>query len=147
MTAIPVWLTSGNGPFACTLTPQSVASDGTLSDGTLVTLTGSLDDVQFNSSPQLEDISPMSTSRANMVRIKESNSMTLVEILKSNGVNLLPAAATSADVFKVVLTRGPQAYTFFGRRGAFTDHPVNGKSTASLTLEMIDPGTSNPTYA
>ena len=53
MTAIPVWLTSGNGPFACTLTPQSVASDGTLSDGTLVTLTGSLDDVQFNSSPQL----------------------------------------------------------------------------------------------
>ncbi len=147
MSAIPVWLTAGNGPFSCVLTPQTVATDGTLSDGTTVALTGVLDDIQFNANPQLEDIRPMSSVRSNMVRIAENNSMTLVEVLKSSGTNILAAQAAASDVFKVVLTRGAQAYTFYGRRGTFSDHPVNGKSTASLTLEMVDPGAANPSYA
>jgi hypothetical protein len=148
MTAIPVWLTTGNGPFTVVLTPQTVSTtDGTLSDGTTVALTGVLDDIQFASNPQLEDISPMSTTRSNMVRIKENNSVTMTEIMKSAGTNILAAQAAASDVFKVVITRGAQAYTFYGRRGAFTDHPVNGKSAAQLTLEMVDTGAANPGYA
>jgi len=147
MTALPPWLTTGNGPFACTLTPQTVASDGTLSDGTLVTLTGTLDDIEFNNNPERENIKPMSTKRPNYVPISDDPSWTLVEILKSNGVNLLRNANYNSDYFKLVVTSGAQAATFYGLRGPYTEQIRNGKSTARLRLLPVDIGGPNPAIA
>ncbi len=144
MAAITPWLTTGNGPFAVTLTPQTVAADGTLSDGTLVTLTGTVDDIEFNNDPTNENIKPMSTLRANYVNTSDDPSWTLVEILKSNGVNLLPAANYASDVFKLVVTRGAQVATYYGRRGPYGERIQNGKSTARLTLQPVDIGSANP---
>lgn len=147
MTAIPVWLTSGSGPFSVTLTPQTRASDGTLSDGTLVTLTGTLDDIEFENNPKNENIKPMSTRRANYVPVEDDPSWTLVELLKSNGTNLLATANYTADYFKLVVTRGGQAYTHYGVRGPYSESIKNGKSVARLVLQPVDIGSANPAYA
>lgn len=147
MAAIPVWLTAGNGPFSVALTPQTIASDGTLSDGSSATLTGVLDDIEFSNNPVLENIRPMSSRRANHVSIEENPTLTLVEIMKATGTNILAAQNFASDVFKVVFTRGAQAYTYYGRRGAYNERVVNGKSTARLTLEAVDIAAANPGYA
>jgi hypothetical protein len=145
MAAIPIWWTSGNGPFTVSITPQTIASDGTLSDGTLVALTGSIDDVEFGNDPTNENIKPMSTRRANFVGIEESPRVTLVEILKSSGVNILSAANYTSDVFKVIIVRGAQTITYYGRRAAYSERMMNGKSTSRLSFDPVDIGTANPT--
>lgn len=147
MTAIPVWLTAGGGPFTVTITPQTVASDGTLSDGTLAALTGSVETLRFTNSPNQEELSPMSSRRGNMVNTKEMPSMVLEELLKSSGTNILAATNYAFDVVKVNWTRGAQAYVFFGRRGEFDDGVTSGRSTCRLVIGPVDIGSANPTYA
>lgn len=148
MAQVPVWCL-GRHVTVCSITPQSVASDGTLSDGSASSLVGSIDSVSLTSQPETEEVSAMTTTRANNVIIKNATSVTLVEILKSSGTNILAAAVTGAngDYFKVILTRGAQTWTFYGLRGAYSEDLQRGKSTASLTLEMVDPNAANPTYA
>lgn len=141
MAAIPVWLTSGGGPFTAIIVPQTVSTtDGTLSDGTTVALTGVLDDIEFSNNPILENIRPMSSTKANHVLIEDNVSMTLVEIMKSVGTNILAAQNAAAGVFKVTFTRGAQAYVYYGRRGAYNERVANGKSVTRLTLEQVDAG-------
>lgn len=146
MTAIPVWLL-GQHVSACAITPQSVAANGTLSAGAASSLVGSLDGIELDSTPELEEISPITTSRLNNVVVKSGTRITLTEILKSNGTNILPAAAVAADYFYVAITRGGQSWAFYGARGTYTESIQRGKSVASLTLEMVDIGSANPTYS
>lgn len=143
---LPVWFTAGNGPFSVTITPQTEAADGTLTPGTTKTLTGSIDDVEFDSNPTLENIKPISTRRANYVNIEEDNSFTLVEILKGNGENILAALASTADVFVIAVTRGAQAFSFTGRRGQYNEGLKNGKSVGRLQVRQVDTGVANPSY-
>lgn len=146
MTAIPVWLT-GRHVTACALIPQTVAANGTLSAGASSSLVGSLDGIEIDSTPEEEEISPMTTTRRNPVNIKEGTRFTVTEILKSNGTNLLAAAATAADYFQITLTRGGQSWSAYVKRGAYTESLQRGKSTASLTLETVDISGTNPTYS
>lgn len=145
MPSVPTWLT-GKHVSSCSITPQSVASDGTLSDGTLASLTGTLDEITLESSPELEEISPMDTTRNNNVLIKDSFRVTLVQILKSGSANILAAAVTGSSVFKIIITRGIHTWTFYGQRSAYTESIRRGRSTASATFEMVDPGQANPAY-
>lgn len=147
MATVPLWLTAGNGPFTVVMTPQSVGTDGTLSDGTSVALTGVLDDISFANNPTLDNIRPMSLKRANNVLIEDNPSITLVEIMKSAGTNILAAQNAASLYFKVVFTRGAQAYTYYGIRGAYGEQVANGKSLATLTLEAVETGAANPGYA
>jgi hypothetical protein len=146
MTAIPTWL-RGNHTSVCSITPQSVASDGTLSDGATSSLVGSIDGISINTTAELEEISPMTTTRHNNVIIKSGTSLSLTEILKSNGTNILAAASSVADVFRVNITRGPQSWAFYGVRSTYTEDLQKGKSVGVLTLEMVDINSANPTYA
>lgn len=146
MAQVPLWAI-GRHVTVCSLTPQTVGADGTLSDGASTSLVGSLDGVEFSSNPEVEEISPITTTRANDVLVKDRTEITLVEILKHTGTNILAAAVTSATYFKVIITRGAQTWTFYGLRGAYSESLQRGKSTASLTLTMVDPNTTNPAYA
>lgn len=145
MPSVPTWLT-GRHVTTCSITPQTVAANGTLTAGTSSSLVGTLDEITLDSTPELEEISPMDTLFQNNVILKNATRITLTQILKSNGTNLLTAAANAADVFAVVITRGGQTWTFYGTRGAYSEGLRRGRSTCSLTLEMIDITTANPTY-
>lgn len=148
MVSIPVWLV-GKHVTAVTLTPQSVASDGTITDTTPVaTMVGHVDEVTISMRSENEEISPMNTTRLNHVQLKVGTTITIHEILKSNGTNYLATAATGATaVFKVLVTRGGQGFTFYGLLESYEEGLRRGKSTGSMTLAMLDISAANPAYA
>jgi hypothetical protein len=142
---IPDWFTTGNGPFAVTLTPGTRdAGTGVFTPGTTVPLTGVLDDVMFGGDVIKDNIRPMSRKKANHVIVEEDSDITLVEILKYGTRSLLFAAVYTADYFKVVVTLGLDVWTFYGSRGFPVTSPKNGKSTVSVTFSQIDIGDPNP---
>jgi hypothetical protein len=145
MTAIPVWL-KGSNVTACAIVPQTVASDGTLSAGASSNLVGSIDSISVQSTAELEEISPMTTTRRNMVPIKTGTTITLVEILKSNGTNLLAAVAYAATYVQVSLTRGGQAFSFYGVVADYNEDLQRGKSVGTMVIDMVDISSTNPTY-
>lgn len=145
MAAIPVWLT-GRHTTACAIVPQTVAADGTLSAGASSNLVGSIDGISIRSASELEEISPMTTTRSNMVPIKVGTTISLTEVLKSNGANLLAAVAYAATYVQVTLTRGGQSFAFYGVIGEYSEDLQRGKSVGVLSVEMVDIGSSNPTY-
>ena len=144
MVAIPVWLT-GQHVTACAIIPQTVSS-GTFTPGSSKNLVGSIDGIEIDSTPELEEISPITTTRLNHVVLKSGTRITLTEILQSSGEKMLAAAAVAADYFQVTLTRGGQAWSFYGARGSYNESLQRGRSVASLTVEMVDIGSANPTY-
>lgn len=144
MPTIPVWAIGQQ--VAITLTPQTVASGGALTDGTPVTLTGHIREGSLETSTDLEEISPMDALRRNMVPTTVGTRVTLTELLVKNGTNLIAAAAAVGSYFKVVITRGAQAFTFYGVLAGYREQYQRGALTGELTLEMIDPGTANPAY-
>lgn len=146
MASIPVWLT-GKHVTACAVVPQSVATNGTLTPGSSTSLVGSLDEISLNSSPETEEISHLGATYANTVLIRRKQQVTLTEILKSNGTNILAATATAYDVVQVNLTRGAQSWSFYGIVTGYREDIRRGKSTAVMTLDMVDPNTTNPTYS
>jgi hypothetical protein len=150
MPSIPLWLTAVNGPFAVVLTPQTVnASTGALTDGTPSTLTSVIAEagVEIDHSPELRDIRGATSLRANNVIVGVSTRITLNLLLKSAGTNDVATAIQSSDYYKCVITRGAQAWTFYGVRAGYTESISRDAGTATLTLEMIDPGQANPSYA
>lgn len=146
--AIPAWLTSGNGPFAVTLTPGTrTPTTGAFSPGTLVTMTGELDDIAFDGDVVTENIRPMNRRKANHVIIEDDSNITLFELLKYEGVNILAAQVYGSDYFKIIITRGAQGWTFYGVRGFPRETIRNGKSVTAVTFSQIDVGDPNPAYA
>lgn len=146
MATIPGWLT-GKGVTAVTITPQTVNNQtGGLTDTTAVPLVGHLDGVAIRTRVTNEEISPMDAVRENYVPIQTGSSFELTEVLKAIGINLLAPAANASLYQKVVLTRGAQTYLFYGIVESYTETIVRGKSVAVLTVQMIDPGSFNPTY-
>lgn len=143
--AIPPWLVTGNGPFGCTITPHTAAAGGALSPvGSALTLENDLDDVEVTFTDDLENIKPMSKIGANNVGTNEDFEVTLIEIYKDDGSNILPPVAVY-KYFHVVLTLGDETpWEFWGRRNGFRISPKNGKSTFQLGLKRIETGTTNP---
>lgn len=145
--AIPLWFTTSQGPFAIVLTPLSVnLSTGALTPGTPVTLTADVDQIRLRSTPRKREISGLAATRENDVITKERTEVTLAEILKFAGTNKLAAQVMAGKYFQLDITRGAQAWSFQGIRGDYDEDLVDDKSLANLTLTMIDPGTTNPTY-
>lgn len=150
MATIPLWLRGrdipGGGTF--TITPQSVnASTGVLSNAASATsMVGHWDDVAIDSTPETEEISSADATRQNDVILKERTEITITEILKRAGTNILAAAFTGYDYFYVTLTRGGQTWGFYGLRGAYNESISKGKSTGRGVFTMVDPATGNPTY-
>jgi len=147
MTALPVWL-RGQNVTVCAITPQTVASDGTLSAGSTSSLVGTIDTISIRSTIEAEEISPMTTTRTNMVPIKVGTTIVLTEILKSSGTNILAGVGYGATSYAYfALTRGAQSFGFYGLITDYSEEISKGKSTGVMTLEMVDPGSANPVYA
>jgi hypothetical protein len=148
MPTLPVFLVNSAGPFSAVITPQTVTA-GVLADTTPVaTMTASLDDVSLDYTATTEDISAMTSGRRNPVITERGTSMTVGEILKTSGSNLLAAAAVAGDYFKIVFTRGAQAWTGYFLLTGYSEKPNGkGKTVGTATFESVDPGTANPTYA
>lgn len=146
--SMPLWLVNSVGPFSVVITPQTVTG-GVLADTTPVaTMTASLDDLSFSYKPTTEDISAMTSGRANPVITSRSSSMSVGEIIKTSGSNLLAAAAVAGDYFKIVFTRGAQSWTGYFLLTGYDEKPNGkGKTVGSATFETIDNGSANPTYA
>jgi hypothetical protein len=147
MPDIPNWLV-GRHVTACTLTPQTNTA-GTLADTTPVaTMFGHVDEIDIDGTKTTENIKPMNTIRRNMVTIDVGTQMTVTEILKSSGTNLLPQAWNgSPEYFKLLVTRGAQGHTFYALMTSCREQLRHGKSVAVATFEMVDTGSANPAYA
>ena len=155
MAKIPMWLI-GRAITTCSLTPCTLGSDGTLTEGTGATLIGRLDEVQVASRNTLENISPMDCRQANNVITESDTTFTLTEIMQnaSNASvdNVLSLMAYGYDYAKVVLARDGKTYTFYGVVGDYGETIRKGKCTATLSLHQVAisngiNGTSAPSYS
>lgn len=146
--ALPKWLTGPGGLYAIVVTPQT-NTNGTLADTTPVaTLTGNLKRIGINGSKTVENIMAMDAGRRNNVVLDVGTEITLVEILKYNGTNLLATAYWgSSDYHKVAITRGGQAYTFYGVYQSYDETLEHGESVGVGVFVMVDNGAANPGYA
>ena len=147
MPDIPAFLT-GRNVTACTITPQT-NTNGTLADTTPVaTMFGHVDEITMSGTKTRENIKAMNTTRRNMVPLDVGTTITVTEILKYSGTNLLATAwAGSSEYHKILLTRGAQSWTFYGLYVDYEEQLRPGKSTGTAVFEMVDPATANPAYA
>lgn len=148
MPTMPLWLVNSVGPFTVVITPQTVSA-GVLSDTTPVaTMTASLDDVSIDYTASTENISAMTSGKRNPVVTERGFSMSVGEIIKTSGSNLLAAAASAGDYFKIVFTRGAQAWTGYFLLTAYSEKPSGkGKTVGTATFETMDDGATNVAYA
>lgn len=150
MAKIPTWLL-GKHATTINIIPQTVAADGTLTAGTSAPLIGYLDSIEYNLTPETEDIQAMDKRAGNKVIVTDTFGIVLTEILKTNDVgatptNILANLASLGDYFSFVCTRGGRTFTFFGLRGAYKENINRGKSTGALNIDYVDAGVTNPTY-
>lgn len=146
MPTIPNWLTGPGGSYAVTVTPYT-NTNGTLATTTPVqTITTTVDTIRVAAHTRLEEISAMTSTRENNVPIQVGTQITLTEILKASGTNGLAQFANAFSYGLVAITRGAQAWSFAGVQESYDEDLQRGKSTGTLVMNMIDPGTANPTY-
>lgn len=152
MSQLPIFLI-GRNVSAVTLTLLAVAADGTLSDSTAYTLTGVIDEVEYNGQTSLESIPHLTSARDHMVAVQTDDSITLVEVLQaasSSAYNLLATAFFSAsDYARVAITRGSGSWTFTALMESYEETLQRGKTVGRLVLRQTDLGnaTANPSYA
>lgn len=145
---------------AFTVTPQTVAGDGTLADGTSASLAGLWDTLEISMAPETEEISAADASNTHNVLLKNNYTCRITTLLRSAaGTGLVnPLASilsnTANEVFKIVVTRksdltagaGTAVWTFYGLKTGYDETLNKGRSTGVASFAMIDPGTTNPTY-
>lgn len=137
------------------ITPQSVADNGTLSDGSSVNLLAQLDGSALQGQPEHEEINAMNTTRRNMVVISEGDTLSINIFKVNNGNNPNPLFAiwNSYDYFKVIWHEGTatgsiQTCTYYGVRGDLdTSIQGRGKQIASLSLLPADIGSAQFTIS
>ena len=147
--AMPLWLL-GKHLTAVTITPLTEdATTGAVSEGTAQTLTGQIDFVLLAMDPVTDTIMPVNATRVHTEILMNSDGLVLGEILtRKNGSTepILPALVYAYDLMKVIFTRGGKTWTYYGRRGPYSDGVSSpGKNIVELTLLPINPsGTPNP---
>jgi hypothetical protein len=139
---------------AVTLTPQTVAADGALSNGTPLTLTTVIESLQDELNANTEEISAVNSTRQNNVVLDDGASLTLVVISVNNGNDPEPlrTAFGASDVFKVSYTRGTGSsarvttgyYTRSSLSGGFQG---KGKQIGTFTFLPADAGSNTYTHA
>jgi hypothetical protein len=143
MAQLPRWLL-GRHLTAITVTPQTQAVDGTLSNAEgASSLSGYVDYVRLENDPMLEMIQSVDRTNTHYEGTLEDFTLVLGEILtvKTAHVPVLPSMAGSYDHYLVAFTRGGQSYSVYLRRGAFRDGVTAfGKNACELTMRSVDIG-------
>ena len=146
MAQIPVWL-RGRDWAALTCYGQSVAADGTLSDGPAVPVIVYARSIRERSTPIKDENSATASLRAHHDVIQEDFHIDIECQLGRNGVNVLAALVYAYDIVKIVSTQGRERWTFYGSRGDF-ETGVAGKlpsgNTERVSLDQVDIGDVNP---
>ena len=167
MSAIAPWFLGKN--LSITATPQSVATDGTLSDASPVCyFTGVLDESgqSASSTYATENISPIDCGYTNPVDFEISTTYTLTEILQAlapaggsgttvNGLNKLSRTSKYAKLVLVWKDNASSAVlteTAYVRWTQYGPTYRKGKNTASMTFVTIAVGTAgsytaNPAFS
>jgi hypothetical protein len=146
--SVPQYLL-GRHLTAITLTPQTVAANGTLSDGTGIVLTAVIDSLALSLQANTEEISALNSGRQNNVTLDDGASLQLSIIRVNNGNDPAPlrTAVLASDVFKVAYTEGSGAsarvVTGYYRRSNYDDgFQGKGKQIATLALIPVDAGSN-----
>ena len=140
----------GRHLISCVVTPQTVAANGALTDGTGITISAVMESTDQSLRPTNEEISPINSTRDNMVRVSDGHFLSL-SILKVNGGTdpaPLRTAILAGDIFKVVIVEGTgtsaRTTTAYYTRGEYNDgFQGKGKQIARLSLEPVDVGASS----
>ncbi len=134
---------------AVTFTPQTVAANGTLSDGTPITLTAVMDSLGLSLQANTEEISAVNSARQNNVGLDDGASLSLSIIRVNNGTDPAPlrTAVGTNDIFKVAYTEGTgtsaKVVTGYYQRSSYEDGiQGKGKQIATLSLIPVDAGAS-----
>jgi len=139
---IPQWVI-GKKVTAFSLTPQTVGTGGALTDGTAASLVGLWDEVDVELETETEEISAADALRHNTVILKDLWRIRMVEILSTTtGNNKLAGAWTGAtnEIFKMILTRGPNTWTLYVARTGYTENVRKGRTVGIFTGAIVDAG-------
>jgi hypothetical protein len=131
------------------------AGTGKLSLGTFAFTTGLVDAIEYNGAKTTENIAAINETHANAVPIARRDSFTLTEILRTGAGNSLLAALWTAGtsdtnasrIVGLTFNRGAKGWSGYFLMTGYTESIRRGKSTARMTLEMVDPGQTNAAYA
>lgn len=149
---IPDWFIPSKGHLTnVTLTPQ-VNTNGTLSDGTSVVLTGRLSRINVDLSPEKSEINAITSPRHNNVVLGDGWHIDIA-VLKANGSATnngpLRDACLASDIFKLSWVEGTiagkiQTITAYGSRGTYnSDIGGRGEVMESLGFDSVDTGAAD----
>lgn len=142
MPSIPVWLVAKN-ITAVTVTPQTVAANGSLSDGTPIALAAKLRDIDDELETQTEEINPITSGRLNNVPIADGYrcAIEFLGVNDGNDPDPMMTAWLASDIFKIAYTIGTasgsvKVKTIFGCRSR-KSFKTNGKGAPQLRFEIL----------
>lgn len=132
------WLL-GRGATAKSITPLTLASDNTLTPGTLVTLEKKLEEYRWGSEGDNEKIAPLDTVYMNEVKVEIGIAMELREIVRYLSQPTLEAICYAYDYAQVNWTVGGKAYVFTGAiRPGYGITYVKGKNVFQMALGPVE---------
>lgn len=133
MSTIPTWLV-GSHVTAISITPLTVAGDGSFTLGTTQSLTGHLDEITLEQFNETENIAPMDVRQNNEVITGSGANLILIEILSSSGGNFLAAAGNANDYVQASFARGGKSFTGQFVVKNYSEGLRRGKSVGTLRL-------------
>lgn len=142
----------GRSMTSLVVTPVTIAADGTITDTTPVaTLTAVLENFDYESTNELEEISAVTQRRQNHVITSTGTTATIDIIMKGGtdtayAINTLGAIAYNQDYTRVTLVQSNLTWGPFYNVIAKFSSGIKGKGkvTAHIELSQIDPGAANP---
>ena len=145
----------GRHLISCVVTPQTVAANGAVSDTTPVaTISAKMRALRNTLRATNEEISPLNSTRDNMVRTSDGHSLSLDVLKVNDGTDASPLRTLfmAADILKVSWTEGTGAsqkvVTGYYTRGEYNDgFEGKGGTIASLTLDPVDVGANTFTIS
>jgi hypothetical protein len=167
MATVPLWVTGHSLVFMEAVVQTLNTSTGALADSTstdIATLAndgsvtgaagssavfGVVDSVELNSTRTTENIAGCAQYFGNAVRLTRKDSLTVTEVLRTPvGTSLLAAIwySNTSRYVRVTFKRGHSSWTFYGIMESYQESLRHGKSTGSMSIQMIDVGQNNAAF-
>lgn len=144
MPQIPSWLL-GRHVTAISVTGATADALGNLSQGTQKSLQTSLQGVRLSVQRRRDEISAVTSPRANNVYADIDSSVILTEILKRSGENILVAIARDYDYVYITFSRN-QTWAGYFLVGDYEEAVDNkGRNVGTLSVFQVDDG-AGPVY-
>lgn len=146
MPTIRPWML-GRNLTSVLLTPLTIGTAGTTTEGTVVTLTTVTEGITEQLTPDVEDIRPVNSTKAHHVPVSDSFTIELPIIKVNDGgdPNPLKTAFLAYDYFKLAWTEGTggsaKTVTLYASRGPLGSGIQGyGKQVASASFNSVDAG-------